>query len=105
MRHPKASDVFEAPAVIVRGPGIKAYNDAGNSKNGTLTFSEKRPHRSKALSCHPDQADRMTSLARKAGIRGVAYDRKTGEMVATSKKGHDAEAKRRGEFYNAENTE
>lgn len=98
MRHRAASDVFYAPTIIVRGAGQKPWNDYSG---GTGTHTEKRPHRSKSIACHPDQADSMTQAARKAGITGISYDRKTGELVSTSKSGYAKEVARRG-FYDAE---
>ena len=58
----------------------------GESTKGiTLGYSEKKPGKSIAMRCHPDQVAMMNGLMKKHSISGVKYDKK-GNCIITSRR-------------------
>ena len=69
-------------------------------KNTCLSICSKKPHTSTSGAVNPLQADSFTAAARRAGITGVSYCPKTGNLISTSRQSRRREAKRRGLYDN-----
>lgn len=72
-----------------------------SQSRSSAAISSKKPWRSKSIGVNPAQAEAFTKEAREAGVRGVEYDSRTGELVANSTRAANAEVARRG-FHHAE---
>lgn len=78
------------------GRQIIARTSVPDAPQKTYHTAWSRPHRSKALRVHPDQAPRFTEAARAAGIIGASYCPQTGDLVTESRAARKFEMARRG---------
>lgn len=69
-------------------------------KSSCSAICSKKPHVSQSAAVNPLQAHSMTEAARRAGITGISYCPKTGNLVSTSRESRRREAKRRGLYDN-----
>lgn len=89
---------------------LEPYEEAGERSstvyegtaevNSCSAICSKRPHVSTTGAVNPEQANRMTAAARRAGITGVTYCPSTGNLISTSREARRREAKRRGLYDN-----
>lgn len=78
---------------------IIAY-EGTREKNTCSAICSKKPHTGYSGAVNPLQAKSFTEAARRAGIVGVEYCPKTGNMISTSREARRREAKRRGLYDN-----
>lgn len=88
-------ELVEVPTELEDGSTILRYGEVTRETRFGSTTS--RTHVSRAAAVNPEQAERFTEAAKKAGIP-VEYDRKTGNLLSDSRSAYRAEARRRG-FY------
>ena len=69
-------------------------------KNTCSSICSKKPHTSTSGAVNPLQAQSFTAAARRAGITGVSYCPKTGNLISTSRESRRREARRRGLYDN-----
>ena len=62
-----------------KGRGLK-----GGVPMGTVAYSQSKPLKSLALSCHRDNADEYNRVAKLAGLTGIKWD-KNGDCEITSR--------------------
>lgn len=62
-----------------KGHGLK-----GGVPMGTVAYSQSKPLKSLALSCHRDTADEYNAIAKKRGLTGIKWD-KNGDCEITSR--------------------
>lgn len=84
-------------------PGSKVLDEAGNlvdapppERSSRAAICEKRPWESTSIAVNPAQAGKFTQDLRDAGIKGASYDRKTGNLVCTSKSARREAVRLRG---------
>lgn len=68
--------------------------------NTCSAICSKRPHVSRSGAVNPAQAAEFTAAARRAGITGVTYCPKTGNLLSSSRESRRREARRRSMYDN-----
>ena len=100
IRHFLTGELVERP-VIESG---KKVHDADGAlvdapppeRSSRAAICEKRPWESTSIAVNPAQAKKFTEDLRKAGVKGASYDRKSGNLVCTSKSARREAVRLRG---------
>lgn len=82
------------------GENSSTVYEGTSERNTCSAICSKKPHVSTSGAVNPLQANSFTQAARRAGITGVSYCPKTGNLISTSREARRREAKRRGLYDN-----